>query len=287
MKPLGIGEIVDLAVNIYVRNWRTLLRIALTVMIPVTLAIIALDVVRLKEVPVFDPGAGILQYGDGHSRIVDKDTFNLVAYLDVLLLSLGYLAVSAACFRAVGDAYLGREVDARSSLGFGLRKFHSVLWVSLMYSVLVGLGFLLVLPGIWLSIALVFAVPVLIFEGIKGRKAIDRSFNLASDNWWRSFATLLIGFVLIGILQIGAPLALRALMGSVDNAYLFEAGQAVSRGLSAVLSAPFYAALLTVLYYDLRVRKEGYDVQLLAQDLDSDAASRGPTGSVAPPPQTA
>lgn len=286
MKPLGVGEIVDLAVNIYVRNWRTLLGIAVSVILPVILLIIALDQVRFTEVGPFDSGAGLYSYGDGHQRIVDKDTFNLLAYLDVLLLSLGYLAISAACFRAVGDAYLGREVAARTSLGFGLRRFHSVLWVSLMYSVLVILGFFLLLPGIWLSIALAFAVPVLVFEGIKGRKAIDRSYNLVSDNWWRSFGTLMIGFIIIGVLQIGAPLAIEALIGSVSNVYLYGAGLALSRGASAVLSAPFYAALLTVLYYDLRVRKEGYDVQVLMQDLGGDADATAPA-SVAPPVRAA
>jgi len=286
MKPLGVGEIVDLAVNIYVRNWRSLLRIAATVILPVTLLIIALDQVRLKEVTPFDQAAGIFTYGSDHQRIVNADTFNLIAFVDVALLSLGYLAISAACFRAVGDAYLGRGVDVRESLRFGLRKFHSVFWVSLMYGLLVVLGSLLLLPGIWLAISLAFAVPVLVFEGIKGRKAIDRSYNLVSDNWWRSFGTLLIGFIFIGILQFGVPFAIEALIGSVGNVYLFSAGLALSRGLSAVLAAPFYAALLTVLYYDLRVRKEGYDVQLLTEDLRSGADPLAPA-SLAPPVRSA
>ena len=35
--------------------------------------------------------------------------------------------------------------------------------------------------------------------------------------------------------------------------------------LSKVLTTPFTAAFVTVLYFDLRVRKEAFDLQLLAQ----------------------
>lgn len=285
MKPLGIGEVVDLAVNIYIRNWKKLATVAACVIVPITLISIVLDFVAYQEVSPFSSNATLYIFDNGQTRILDKTTYDLISGLESVLLVIGYLIIIGATLRAVGDAYLGREVDTRGALRFGLRRMHSVLWVAIIYYVVVIIGFILVvIPGIWLSVALAFAIPVLIFEGTKGRKAIDRSFNLVQDNWWRSLAALLVGFVFIGLLLFAIPLAIRAIVDNVDNIYIFGAALDIGQGVTAILSAPFEAALLTVIYYDLRVRKEGYDVQLLTQDLDGFGAAPAP----APPlqPQT-
>jgi len=57
----------------------------------------------------------------------------------------------------------------------------------------------------------------------------------------------------------------------------------LNTAVSAVLTRPFSAAIRTILYYDLRVRHEGYDVELLAQQLgiaaaDLPASPLGPLG---------
>ena len=53
----------------------------------------------------------------------------------------------------------------------------------------------------------------------------------------------------------------------------------LSSGIASVLVQPFQAAIRTVLYYDLRVRKEGYDVELLAEQLGIEAAEL-PAGAI-------
>ena len=39
--------------------------------------------------------------------------------------------------------------------------------------------------------------------------------------------------------------------------------------LARILSAPIGAAAYVLLYYDLRIRKEGFDLQMLAQSVGS------------------
>ena len=41
--------------------------------------------------------------------------------------------------------------------------------------------------------------------------------------------------------------------------------------LSSLITLPLFAAVLTIIYYDLRVRKEGFDLHLLAQGVGGDA----------------
>lgn len=43
-------------------------------------------------------------------------------------------------------------------------------------------------------------------------------------------------------------------------------------GVLVVAAYPFIASLLTILYYDLRIRREGYDLELMARALDADPA---------------
>jgi hypothetical protein len=44
------------------------------------------------------------------------------------------------------------------------------------------------------------------------------------------------------------------------------------------ISTPLQAALLTVLYFDLRVRKEGFDLELLAREMGAGAQPGVPDG---------
>ena len=54
-------------------------------------------------------------------------------------------------------------------------------------------------------------------------------------------------------------------------------------GSGTIISAPFQAAIVTVIYYDLRVRKEAFDVELLTEQLEAPAIG-GPPPPPAPAP---
>jgi hypothetical protein len=58
--------------------------------------------------------------------------------------------------------------------------------------------------------------------------------------------------------------------------------------LIAAITYPLWAAILTVIYYDLRVRNEGFDLQLLARGVGADASrfETSPERPSAPPPST-
>ena len=78
LKPLGIGEIVDVAINIFLRNFGSLLKVAAIVIVPLTIVIFLLDLVALQEVNVLDPNAAIYEFGNDSFRVVNESTFNLI-----------------------------------------------------------------------------------------------------------------------------------------------------------------------------------------------------------------
>jgi hypothetical protein len=184
----------------------------------------------------------------------------------VVLTLLAQTLATGACFKGVADAYLGSRPDWRTSLAYVARRLHSIVWVSVLTYVLGFLALLaLVVPGVYLFIAWTVAVPVLLTEDVRGMKALGRSRRLTRGFWWRTFAVVLLGSLLSGVID--------AIVGTVVGAVLFtgESDLAIftvdflGGTVGSVITTPLIAAFVVVLYIDLRVRKEGFDLQLLAE----------------------
>jgi hypothetical protein len=127
----------------------------------------------------------------------------------------------------------------------------------------------------WFFLRYSFAVSVVILENLKGGAAIRRSIVLAEGNTGRIFVmSLLMGLVsatLAGILQ-GPFFVATAVMAyknhltqppfwlTVCSNFAGGVGHAATGGL-AILG-------IVLLYYDARVRKEGFDLQIMMAGVD-------------------
>ena len=294
LRPLSIGEILDVAIKIYLRNAWTLFRVVLFVVAPVQV------VSALIEASAASNGSGI--YTTENTTTVDKHQFALYATASIAALLLGFVAstvATGASFKAVADAYLGERPTWRASLRFAFARLHSILWVTFLGGLLTVIGLIFcIIPGIYLWIAFAVAIPALLTEGVKGRHALGRSRELVTDRWWGTFGVVLLGTILAGIVSGGIG-ALAGLAGGSSDANSVSGFlvNVVSGTLGSMISTPFTAAFVTVLYFDLRVRKEGFDLQLLAERIGLTAPPEGgyrpapsapmpaprPTGGAAPP----
>ena len=125
---------------------------------------------------------------------------------------------------------------------------------------------------------------------------MGRSWELTRGHWWRTFGTLLV----LGLLSLVLYLAIVAGLGSAiaTNGDMSELTYAtLTVALTIVLFAilyPLIAAIISVMYYDLRVRNEGFDLQLLAQGVGADTSRwesapelpGSPRSTSVPPPST-
>src|SRR3954464_1014511 len=170
LRPLRVGEILDVSINIFTKNFLTFLKIVLVVVVPVQIITVLIQVSTVSD-PDLLPKFGSTNNGGTISH--DDVPAYLGGQVVILVLTLILYAIAtAACFKAVGDAYLGTRPDWRSSLRFAVRRFHSVLWVAVLVYVASTLGLIgLIVGGIWLWFSFVVAVPALLFEGLKGTKA--------------------------------------------------------------------------------------------------------------------
>ena len=266
LRPLGIGEILDVSLKIAWRNLGTLARIVLVVVAP---AQIVIAIVNVSAIPNYRPGSTLVPRSQGP---IDRNQVWTVAAASLTTFVIGFLAgqfATGACFRAVAETYLGRKTTWRESLSFAARRFHSIIWIVFLAGLGTVVGLVLcVIPGIYLAVGFAVALPVLMSEGQRGSKALGRSRELVRERWWKTALALLVAGLLAGILSgIVSGIVAAVAFTSGGDPYENFVIAAVAGTAGAIVSTPFSAAYHTVLYFDLRVRKEAFDLRLLASRL--------------------
>ena len=269
LRPLGVGEVLDVGIKIWTKNLWTLFRLVLLIVLPVEIV------------------AGLILLSAPSSSGSASNGYLAAAFLAAILGAVASTLATAACFKAVADAYLGHRADWRTSLGFVSRRVPSVLWVTALVYLFTGLALLLlVIPGIWLWVSYTVAVPALLLEGVRGRAALKRSRQLVRGRWWPTFGVLLLGSILTGVASLVISGAISALSAagvgsdSLAGVIASTAGNTVAKALTT----PLTSAFVIVLYFDFRVRKEGFDLQLLAERIGLAPVA---AGALYPAPQPA
>jgi len=294
LRPLGVGDIVDRVIALYRADWRLFLVVSA---VPNLVVIFLTNAFTLAFPNAFlvgdellgagaDPAA--LQRAADRVRGVELGPLLLFAILSVVptLVAVGGL-IAAAAARA-----LGRPITAAAALRAGLRATPRLVLAGLGGTVLFGLAWALLgglafaltgLAGIFAVLFVVVAfglplyvlaswatVPVVVtLEPIGALAALGRAWRLAGGFRWRILGL----FLLLAVIQV----ALSALFGLLLIGPLI-ASPAAGRVASAIVSGlvtiawePLPWATLTLLYLDLRVRKEGLDLQLAAEALAREA----------------
>ena len=275
LRPLGIGEILDVGIKIYSRNWLTLFKIVAFVVLPAQILVNFAEISALPGNATISNGGSPSPFGgpvtvdgtlSGHQAAV-----LLVGFSGAFLIQFiaGRFA-QAGCFRAVADAYLGEEVGWRSSLRFALRRLPAIVWLSILAGFFVVLGFVFfVIPGVYLYVAFTVAVPVLLVEGAGPWRALRRSRQLVQGRWWGTLGVALVGYLLVSIVSValtGVVVGV-AFANPARNTVTGFVLNTLAATIGSMIATPAAAAFITVLYIDLRVRREGFDLLLLARRL--------------------
>jgi hypothetical protein len=284
MRPLNLGETLDASIKIVRARWRTLAAVMLVIAVPI----------QLLEILIITSTTDVYQAGTslGADSAATKTTYsNEGAYvagqgLIVVLSILGYLLGTVACYRAIADTYLGRPTSARASLAFATRRLGATLWLTIVLCVALLAAFLaLVIPGIWLAIAWTVAFPAMLVEGPGGVAALRRSFRLVQGRWWATFGRLAVAYILVAVVTSVASflIVLPAVTVVDDTSFGALLLNQLGNMLVSLVTTPFIAAVTTLVYFDLRVRKEGFDLALLAERMGG-APAAGPAPAVAERP---
>jgi membrane-anchored glycerophosphoryl diester phosphodiesterase (GDPDase) len=265
LRPLGLGEILDDVFRVYRRHFWLLVAIALIVSLPG----LALQ---------FASGSAS-QFGFALSILNDLSNPDALAARqppalpNLALLALSYLVLIAlvpfmvaAIPRATIDIVLGNPVSVRSTLAGVARRYWRLMGVALLY-VLISPMVLCLPVFVWLFVRWVVAVPALLTEDIGPVRALDRSWTLTRSHWWRLFGILVLIYLLttvvsgaLGVFALPVAVAVPFIPPFVRGAIILT----VETAASAVVQPALYLCV-TLLYFDLRIRHEHFDLDQLAR----------------------
>ena len=256
---------LDVAVAIYRSCARRLVLVALAVEVPVQLLV---TIVLLSA----QPDSFAVNITGSAAPTFESPSTQLAATFVVLLISVVSTAfVLAVCTRIVADAYVGLAGGgpaeaARCAVG----RIFAVIGLALLtaLSQLAGLVFCLVGAAVPLALFAV-AMPVLILEGVGVFAALGRSVTLTKAHFFRVLGLVVTAQLLTAVLNIGLTLAVAAAMRNSGNATAGVISQGIANTVVAVLTTPFIAAAIVACYFDVRIRNEAFDVQLLMQRNDA------------------
>ncbi|HLK42453.1 MAG TPA: hypothetical protein VKV34_03855 [Thermoleophilia bacterium] len=185
------------------------------------------------------------------------------------LLSWAGLAVAGgAISRIVGATYLGADETAESGLRTAATRSVALIVAAIIVHIVEGVGFVLVVvPGLMAMAASVAVSPAIVIERLGPLAGVRRSWNLMAPQLWRTIGTLLLTGIVASVLgySLGLlPLAVLALVGTGHWGWLLLA---TSNILASFVSWTLAGSVATLFYFDARIRQEGLDLQLLADDL--------------------
>lgn len=226
-----------------------------------------------------DPQAGILdpktmqalEYGN--EVAIQRVIWMSVAALGLLVLGfvLSMLATAAMVYGTFQDIR-GTPAGIGASLRHGLRVVLPVLGVSLVYVLLMMLGFVaLVIPMFIVLVMFWVAIPASVVERPGVIASLKRSAALTKGHRWQVFG---IYFVILIVAMIASGTAQTPLI--VSEAATGPGGAApgilIASNILALLVNAFFMALgavaSAVAYHDLRAVKEGFDIDQFASVFD-------------------
>lgn len=270
LRPRTVGEILDLAFKLYTSNVRKLLIISAVIFIPI--GVIQLLVTAgsgFNEIDVLSPD--FFETGELPAGLTGFIGGTLVL---ALISFIGSLFVQGASIKLFAGAFQGVEQTWQESVRFGIDKSLLILGTALLSSFGAGIGLIFcIVPGVWLWTSWYVAIPALLVEGTGPIDALTRSFRLVKNRFWPVLGTGVLAWLIAGVvsqligLVVGLftvfPAALDAAETGVVDGGIFGPSL-LADAVASIITVPFLAAVAVCVYFDLRVRFEGFDVEVLA-----------------------
>jgi flagellar biosynthesis protein FlhB len=135
--------------------------------------------------------------------------------------------------------------------GAGLLVLVLIAWIVFVFFVL---------------IKMCLGIQTVILERLSPLAAFRRSWRLTSGSFWRIFLFYLVIVVVSGILS-GILNEVAELIVGAAPAITQSSIQVLISGVIDIFTSPFILILLTLVYYDIRIRREAFDIEMLAQSI--------------------
>jgi hypothetical protein len=230
-RPRTYGELLSTAAQTLARHTDVFLTVAIIAVAPSTLIVDGIWGRALAD--------GIRASPSIPSQVVS-------AVLSVFVVLPLIVAALAPAVEGLGRGEAPPPLGA--ALRAALRRYPRVVGALALYLVIVLVGLVLVVPGIWLGVRCVFAPQAAALDDVGPSDAMRRSSELVQGVWWRTLGCLLMTEVLLlltGSVVLGS-------LGATGSGAVYVAGVIVVQSVATAVTVIF----ATLLYYDLRARRD-------------------------------
>jgi len=240
-------EIIDVAIQLFRRHYATFVMLMMLAAFPYWIVLWMSGLMTMMANPL---------------ALGARMAFNPSVSLLLPLTWVWMFVFRGAIIVAASDAYLNGVIEPGRAVSTTLSKALPLIGAS----VLLALGCAVVaLPTLFIGVVYLllryFAIlPAILLENQSVTNAFHRSRDLSFGFKWRILGTMFLSWVIMFVVI----LLFQALLAFTSLPPL--AGQLVSAAAS-VFIGPLITLTLTVLYYDQRVRKDGFDLEVATRDL--------------------
>jgi hypothetical protein len=284
-RPMPLPELLDELFRLYRRHFSLIIGVALLVALPGLVWQLVTGTYRLTSSSYANlfttPGSATPTFSSQQLQNL-SGALALAGLGGLILVPFSIGAVT----RAVTDVALGRPATIGSVLRETLARYFPLLGfialvflIFIVWVIVVAIGFvLLVLPGlavlcagVYLAVRWSLSVAAMMAEDIGPIRGMSRSWNLVSGQWWRTLGIILIVLIMRSIIGAALGFLFGIIAGVATSGDVQLAVVAVGSTILGAIISPLVTIAIVLLYFDLRVRKEGLDLDQLAQQ-----ASPGP-----------
>ena len=295
LRPLSLGELLDRAFTIFRQRFGTILMILVTCLIIPSMMVLN----NIKRFMDLAQRSAVGGSPEEQAQLMFT-MFGKILWIAVVF-GVAILVARAALGWVTHKALLGEDVDALTAMGQGLKLFFPLLGLQLVETAIIiiteivlyipmavlgigavaanpqpgaalGLGMIVFMIVYFVAILYLFAAlfvtnSTLLAETDTGVfKALERSWTLTKDRRGPIVGAMLLLYLLVWIVMIGVSVAVGVGVGMAGRGPEAVGGTMVGvfggMLLFGLLVAGYYFVLQMVTYYDLRVRKEGLDLEL-------------------------
>jgi hypothetical protein len=261
LRPLSTSELLDRTFHLYRNNFVVFAGIAA---LP-QLVVLALQLAFSGL--LFSGALGSV----GSIMLAGSGAVFLIAICSFVAVEIAH----AATVMAVSNLHLERPTTIALAYAAAKNSLLRVIGITIAVAIALGVGFmLLIVPGVYLALAWSLTIPVTVLEGGGLNVSTRRSKSLTQGSKGRIFVIYLLIIVLVWVvstliqLLLLLPLRALAIHDVSTNTALSYALQSAGGFISTCLVGPLATIALTLIYYDQRVRKEGFDLQLMMATIE-------------------
>jgi len=249
---MSVGDILNRAVALYRDNFAKFIGVIL----PGKFFIVIITLVVSTILTADDSTLGALPNNKAFQHAGNFPIIILTYFIESIVIAAGAIIIS--------ERFLDRDISIANSYRNVLVQLFPLIGAVVASTIVISIGlFLCAIPGLIFMVWYSLISQVVMIEGEGGLGAMKRSKYLVAGYFLKVFGIIILVWIaemlFLNIVSVLASTATRMVTLKIVGSFLSV--------LAFILIEPFKIAAITMLYYDLRIRKEGFDLEIMAEEL--------------------